>query len=122
MVELPLVTRLEDNLWLPLILAVVVGLIFHRRMRGRYIVATLAAAATTGVIWVVVLSIDSGSISNIWPLALGCWTMLALPIALVVGIPFLLRRPPRPPGFCRQCGYNLTGNVSGICPECGSRI
>jgi hypothetical protein len=23
---------------------------------------------------------------------------------------------------CRKCGYNLTGNVSGICPECGERI
>ncbi|MFH1746136.1 MAG: hypothetical protein ABIG44_03725 [Planctomycetota bacterium] len=22
-------------------------------------------------------------------------------------------------GFCVPCGYNLTGNVSGICPECG---
>ena len=21
--------------------------------------------------------------------------------------------------FCGQCGYNLTGNLSGICPECG---
>lgn len=21
---------------------------------------------------------------------------------------------------CRQCGYNLTGNTSGICPECGT--
>lgn len=20
---------------------------------------------------------------------------------------------------CTQCGYDLTGNVSGICPECG---
>ena len=20
---------------------------------------------------------------------------------------------------CRHCGYNLTGNVSGVCPECG---
>lgn len=20
---------------------------------------------------------------------------------------------------CRNCGYNLTGNVTGICPECG---
>ena len=24
-----------------------------------------------------------------------------------------------PPGHCQQCGYNLTGNVSGICSECG---
>jgi hypothetical protein len=23
---------------------------------------------------------------------------------------------------CRQCGYDLTGNVSGRCPECGERI
>jgi len=25
-------------------------------------------------------------------------------------------------GLCLKCGYNLTGNVSGICPECGERI
>lgn len=23
---------------------------------------------------------------------------------------------------CRQCGYNLTGNTSGKCPECGTRM
>src|SRR5687767_5120276 len=22
--------------------------------------------------------------------------------------------------FCYDCGYDLTGNVSGICPECGA--
>jgi hypothetical protein len=22
---------------------------------------------------------------------------------------------------CRKCGYDLTGNVSGTCPECGTR-
>jgi predicted amidophosphoribosyltransferase len=41
---------------------------------------------------------------------------------LVVAIPtaFLWRRDRRryPPGHCRQCGYNLTGNESGICSEC----
>ncbi len=27
-----------------------------------------------------------------------------------------------PPGHCQKCGYNLTGNVSGVCPECGTKI
>ena len=27
-----------------------------------------------------------------------------------------------PIGVCRVCGYDLTGNVSGICPECGEPI
>lgn len=26
---------------------------------------------------------------------------------------------PRPPGACPKCGYDLTGNTTGICPECG---
>lgn len=26
------------------------------------------------------------------------------------------------PGHCRSCDYDLTGNVSGRCPECGTAI
>jgi len=25
------------------------------------------------------------------------------------------------PGHCQKCGYDLTGNVSGVCPECGGK-
>ncbi len=32
------------------------------------------------------------------------------------------RRLPYPPGHCQTCGYNLTGNVSGVCPECGTPV
>ena len=39
---------------------------------------------------------------------------------------FRLWRDPdyRPfgPGHCQKCGYNLTGNVSGVCPECGEAV
>jgi len=24
-------------------------------------------------------------------------------------------------GLCVQCGYNLTGNTTGVCPECGTQ-
>jgi hypothetical protein len=30
-------------------------------------------------------------------------------------------RPDSHP-HCPQCEYDLTGNVSGVCPECGERI
>jgi hypothetical protein len=26
------------------------------------------------------------------------------------------------PRFCGRCGYNLTGNVTGVCSECGWRL
>jgi len=35
---------------------------------------------------------------------------------------FLLSRRERITGNCLSCGYNLTGNVSGRCPECGVAI
>ena len=51
---------------------------------------------------------------------------------LPLWIPFLLialptawlwhrdRRRIRP-GCCLRCGYDLTGNTSGVCPECGEK-
>ena len=49
-------------------------------------------------------------------------TPLWLPIA-VVAVPLLFAwgrsRRHAAVGHCRRCGYNLTGNVSGRCPECG---
>lgn len=45
------------------------------------------------------------------------------------GFSLLVRRitircmgPRLKPGHCYGCGYDLTGNVSGICPECGEPI
>ncbi len=31
-------------------------------------------------------------------------------------------RKRRSPGHCNRCGYDLTGNVSGTCPECGDKL
>jgi rubrerythrin len=34
----------------------------------------------------------------------------------------LLSAPLGTDGQCRKCGYDLTGNVSGVCPECGEAV
>lgn len=47
---------------------------------------------------------------------------LAVLLAIPVAILWRLDRPKVPPGHCTTCGYNLTGNESGRCPECGDPI
>jgi hypothetical protein len=39
-----------------------------------------------------------------------------------VGIASVRRLRKKPPNQCIKCGYNLTGNISGICPECGTAM
>ena len=34
----------------------------------------------------------------------------------------LRRRRRRKRGLCPTCGYNLTGNVTGVCPECAAKV
>jgi hypothetical protein len=47
------------------------------------------------------------------------WT-LALAALILPGMWLATRRAGAPStGLCSSCGYNLTGNTSGICPECG---
>ena len=49
------------------------------------------------------------------------WMPLLL-IAVPTTILFWRDRRRIPPGCCRVCGYDLTGNTSGVCPECGAGI
>jgi len=46
--------------------------------------------------------------------------MPLLALAVPTAILWWLDRRRIPPGHCQICGYNLTGNVSGRCPECGT--
>ena len=53
----------------------------------------------------------------------GSFYLLSGIFSLYPAVTFLLwfRRRRRPlPGQCAKCSYNLTGNTSGVCPECGT--
>ena len=56
-----------------------------------------------------------------WSVMAPHWLLALILLAPTVGLFVRRRRPPRR-GFCLRCFYNLTGNTSGICPECGTPI
>jgi tRNA(Ile2) C34 agmatinyltransferase TiaS len=45
---------------------------------------------------------------------------LALPGIIVAALVAHRWRKPNPANACRECGYDLTGNTSGRCSECGN--
>ncbi len=47
--------------------------------------------------------------------------LLSWPVLSVVHGP-LRRYRRRRRGLCVNCAYNLTGNESGVCPECGTEV
>jgi hypothetical protein len=52
-----------------------------------------------------------------------CWSVLLLSSLLPVWWAIRARtKPAMNRSTCSTCGYDLTGNVSGVCPECGTAI
>ena len=56
----------------------------------------------------------------VWQINVSLWLLVAAIAIPTVVLWYLDRRRPAP-GACR-CGYDLTGNKSGVCPECGREL
>lgn len=70
-----------------------------------------------------VIIIDHRIIVPLWTVALTFGTCaLVVWRHPVIGIIRGLRRRRDGAEYCSGCGYNLTGNVSGRCPECGTAV
>lgn len=69
--------------------------------------------------WTPVFEVDVEPLATTIQVALWVpFVLIAIPTAILWCS--IRRRPP--PHCCQHCGYDLTGNVSGICPECGAEV
>ena len=68
--------------------------------------------------WIWVLYFDA-PISGGHTAFVPCW-MPFLFVVFPTAILWYLDHRRIPPGHCKKCGYDLTGNTSGRCPECGT--
>lgn len=57
-----------------------------------------------------------------WTALRGVPLWLPFVAASVAGLLLVGVQRKHKPGRCSSCGYNLTGNVSGRCPECGAVV
>jgi len=94
-----------------------------RRYRAAIAELMLAVALLTGVAWLAAPHYDLRDIfrhnMSDEPLF---WTGLIVAAGIVV-LAVSRRVPPRlVEALCPRCDYDLNGNVSGVCPECGQVI
>ena len=48
--------------------------------------------------------------------------LFGAPLYALLRFPARRRRRRRKQGLCVDCGYDLTGNVTGVCSECGTEV
>lgn len=104
--------------WLALVL---LALVFWRRHALVLLELALAVAVVTTTAWLVAPNYSlalKGIFSN------DMLAIAAMMLLLNAGLVVLSRARQRPPDprLCTRCGYDLTGNRSGTCPECGTPL
>lgn len=68
--------------------------------------------------WEGYTDMGDGTSARSHALSIPIWLLLICSIVLACCL-ILRRRGPKV-GMCATCGYDLTGNTSGTCPECGA--
>lgn len=102
------------------------------------VMSVLASVAGAAVFPFMYLTLRRRRLRVCLPILLGVtfgWIVLVTPVNAGLGFPgsfaalgagLLICRSTcplvYPRGLCQGCGYDLTGNVSGRCPECGATI
>jgi len=108
--------------------AVIGGAIFYHRRRiasiQNYFIVSIGVGAGVVAVNVVIVLTEALSLQSVKDI-LGVIVFppfIGVGIALLLGLLIRICCPVRvvDTDCCDQCGYELTGNVTGRCPECGT--
>lgn len=91
----------------------IVRAVWRRSVRTYYWVTIALAVSAFPIDW-----FGGNAQGNI--MILICLTLLGLPAGLFGMSKFVLHTPS--PNICQVCGYDIRGNVSKRCPECGNAV
>ncbi|HEY8750376.1 MAG TPA: hypothetical protein VIM11_20495 [Tepidisphaeraceae bacterium] len=72
----------------------------------------------TPPVWGNMIHNDAFVVLPFWFVVIVCAIVPLLQLRAI----YTLHQAKRLSEVCRSCGYNLTGNTSGVCPECGMAV
>ena len=95
--------------WIALGIAILSFLLFYHA--AAQLIGPLVAELSNRFPFLYLLNITAGRVLKV---------AVAFLLAWRVYLRLRWRLVPDGTPYCQSCGYNLTGNVSGVCPECGA--
>jgi predicted RNA-binding Zn-ribbon protein involved in translation (DUF1610 family) len=113
---------------------VAVTLDYKRIARCSHVVSLIVTAPVYVLLLFLLVTLGAIIPMSIWNLPEFIWTLMSTILLLLeILIAFFCVRPvyrllrwrtiyDPENRYCGSCGYDLTGNVSGVCPECGEAI
>lgn len=110
-------TPLPYLVWLPVLVA------YHQMPRHRACLSLALAAC--GVLFPLVWLMSSFSlleVKGVMSYDANFWGLIMFGVSLITLAGGGVRDRFDDPYACRRCGYNLRGNTSGVCPECGAAL
>lgn len=113
-------------LWCVLIITVpvTIGLTIRRHVwmySAVYNVIVTTTPVLYSYVWPSRMSFDDHDNGTLKILAIGLVFAIAFAF-LAIPVSHMKRLAQQDTSKCVSCGYDLTGNVSGVCPECGTRL
>lgn len=76
----------------------------------------------TAAAWIVIVAMTVHNPDEMTEPPAPCCNFVLLAFLITTTGMIWQRKPMCPFNHCQQCDYDLTGNISGVCPECGKTV